>query len=44
MAELKHHFASCVVHQTRSSLDVLILYFIYNMVFVSYTYDMVINT
>ena len=36
-------FESCVVHQARS-LDVLILYFIYNMVFVSSTYDMIINT
>ena len=32
---LKLNFASCVVHQTRS-LDVLIPYFIYNMVFVNY--------
>ena len=31
---LKLNFASCVVHQTRS----------YNMVFVNYTYDMIINT
>ena len=32
---LKLNFASCVVHHTRS-LDVLIPYFIYNMVFVNY--------
>ena len=32
---LKLNFASCVVHQTRS-LDVLIPYFIYNLVFVNY--------
>ena len=32
-----------MIHQTRL-LGVLILYFVYNMVFVNYTYDMVINT
>ena len=33
----------CVVHHTRS-LGVFILCFIYNMVFVNYTYHMVVNT
>ena len=40
---LKLNFARCIVHQTRS-LGVLIQEFIYNMVFVNKTYDMVINT
>ena len=40
---LKLNFASCVMHQTRS-LGVLIPYFIHNMVFVNYTYDMVVST
>ena len=41
---LKLNFASCVVRQTRS-LDVFILYFIYNnMVLVNQTYDMIIDT
>ena len=38
---LKLNFASCVMHQTRS-LSVLILYSIHNMVFVNWTYDMVV--
>ena len=43
MEWLKLNFASCVVRQTRS-LGVLILYFIYNMVFVNESYDTIINT
>ena len=40
---LKLKLASRVVHQTRS-LVVLILYFNYNIVFVNWTYDMVVSS
>ena len=40
---LKLNFASCMIRQTRS-LGALVLCSIWNMVFVNYIYDMVVDT